>query len=480
VTRAARRPEAALFALVLGAYAYFYQAGGWNQNVRFDLTRAIVEEHQLAIDRLHRNTGDKAHRDGHFYCDKAPGVSLAGAVPYAVVHTLSGARMHSQRFLAWSAWLSTVIAVGLPSALGVVALAWLLAAFGVPGPARFGLAAAWGLATLAFPYATVFYGHQLVAALLLISFALLVRIRRGLDPPTRGRLLAAGALGAWAIVVEYPAALAAIPIGVYALRGLRRADIAWIVAGAAGPALVLCAYHWAAFGAPWRLPYDFSTATNRRQGVFMGIGAPNPYALLNLTFTPYRGLFCSAPWLALAAPGAVRLARRGYRDEVGVCLAVLVLYLWLNASLIDWDGGWAMGARYLVPAIPFLVILVAGCAIPPVPRPRRRRTARAAAIAIAVVVGASAFLMLAGTAVQPEVDANIDSPFTEFILPHLARGDIATSGQSIDMLNRTRRARFAWNLGEELGLDRSLSLAPLVAWCGVMSLLLARRARGTQ
>jgi hypothetical protein len=31
-----RRPELALFALVLGAYAYFYQAGGWNQNSRFD------------------------------------------------------------------------------------------------------------------------------------------------------------------------------------------------------------------------------------------------------------------------------------------------------------------------------------------------------------------------------------------------------------------------------------------------------------
>ena len=26
------RPEAALFVLVFSAYAYFYQAGGWNQN----------------------------------------------------------------------------------------------------------------------------------------------------------------------------------------------------------------------------------------------------------------------------------------------------------------------------------------------------------------------------------------------------------------------------------------------------------------
>src|SRR5262245_56197948 len=38
------RPEVALFMLVLGAYGYFYQAGGWNQNSRFDLTRALVEQ----------------------------------------------------------------------------------------------------------------------------------------------------------------------------------------------------------------------------------------------------------------------------------------------------------------------------------------------------------------------------------------------------------------------------------------------------
>ena len=44
------RPATPLFALVLGAYAYFYQAGGWNQNARFDLVRALVEQGTLTID----------------------------------------------------------------------------------------------------------------------------------------------------------------------------------------------------------------------------------------------------------------------------------------------------------------------------------------------------------------------------------------------------------------------------------------------
>ena len=84
------RPEAALFALALGVYAYFYQAGGWNQNARFDLVRAIVERGTLRIDAYESNTGDKAERDGHLYSDKAPGVSLTALPMYAAVHALGG------------------------------------------------------------------------------------------------------------------------------------------------------------------------------------------------------------------------------------------------------------------------------------------------------------------------------------------------------------------------------------------------------
>src|SRR5262249_57538468 len=61
-------------------FAWFYQAGGWNQNSRFDLVRAIVDEGTLRIDDYHRNTGDKARWNGHYDSDKAPGLALA-AVP---------------------------------------------------------------------------------------------------------------------------------------------------------------------------------------------------------------------------------------------------------------------------------------------------------------------------------------------------------------------------------------------------------------
>src|SRR5450432_4745408 len=66
------------------SFTYFYEGGGWNQNSRFDLLRAIVERHTLQIDAYHENTEDKAHFNGHYYSDKAPGLVFL-AVPFVVI-----------------------------------------------------------------------------------------------------------------------------------------------------------------------------------------------------------------------------------------------------------------------------------------------------------------------------------------------------------------------------------------------------------
>ena len=73
---------------LLFTYAYFVGEPAWNQNSRLALTRALVEQHTTIIDRHHYTTGDKSLRDGHFYCDKAPGASWVAVVPYAAFHLL--------------------------------------------------------------------------------------------------------------------------------------------------------------------------------------------------------------------------------------------------------------------------------------------------------------------------------------------------------------------------------------------------------
>src|SRR4029077_17069722 len=104
---------------------YFYEGGGWNQNSRFDLLRAIVERHTLQIDAYHENTQDKAHFNGHYYSDKAPGLVFL-ALPFAMVARpvlrSVGVDPEPPRGEVALAYVVTAGAVALPAAFAGVCL----------------------------------------------------------------------------------------------------------------------------------------------------------------------------------------------------------------------------------------------------------------------------------------------------------------------------------------------------------------------
>jgi hypothetical protein len=245
------------------------------------------------------------------------------------------------------------------------------------------------------------------------------------------------------------------------LRGARL----WgcFILGGAIAALICAAYHAVAFGGPLVLPYEFSTQSHRSQGFFMGLGAPQPKAIRHLTFSSYRGLFFSAPWLLAALPGAVRLYRT-HAGETVVCAAIVGLFFWLNSSLVDWQGGWAMGPRYLVPALPFMAILVAGLAMPVRPRKEPGPLSLTAFYSAMVLAAHSFVLMLAGAAVKPEVPTHIKAPFDAFLWPAFRAGRLAISTQGIDSASAPKGGEtHAFNLGQLMGLEGRASLLPLLA-----------------
>jgi hypothetical protein len=449
-----RRPELPLFALILGVYAYFYQAGGWNQNSRFDLTRAIVERGTVAIDAFHENTGDKAERDGHWYSDKAPGLSWLAVPAYAAVHLVR------PRALVAGSYAATVFAVSLPSALAALLLFRLGRRLDLDAAWSAAITVAYALGTLALPYSTLLYGHQLAAALGFSAFAL---IEGG------HRAILAGALLGAAVCVDYTSVLVAFVVGAYAAARHGRRYVALLVAGATPAALVLAAYHAAAFGHALALPYDYVLQEHRRTGWFMGVARPDPVVLRELLVGAYRGLFYATPWMAACVPGLVFLYRQGRRAEAVVCGTVAALFLLLNAGLADWHGGWALGPRYLVPAIPFLTVGAMGL----VPARAAGSAGRRALAAIgAMTVAFSIMMMLAGTAVRPEVPLTVRRPFQDYVFPLLARGRLARSNQSIDSEGGTG-GRTAWNLGHALGLEGAATLLPLALWMGLTSAWLA-------
>jgi hypothetical protein len=453
-----RRPEIPLFALVFGAYAYFYQAGGWNQNSRFDLTRAIVEQGTIAIDAFHENTGDKAQRGDHWYTDKAPGLSWLAVPAYAVVH-----RVRPQAVVAGS-YLGTVLAIALPSALSAVLLFGIGRRIGLSAGWSAAITSAYALGTLAFPYSTIFYGHQLSAALGISAFAL---VWNGRWPAVAGALLGL------AVCVDYTSAILALVITGYALARLGVKAGLLLIAGGVPMAIALGVYHAAAFGHPFALPYDFVLQQHRRQGWFMGIAAPDVHVLGAILFGSYRGLFYGAPWLVAGVPGVALLHRRGFRAEALAAGTIVLAYVLLNAGLVDWHGGWAMGPRYLIPAIPFLAVGAMGLVQAWGARSAQRRALAWVGGAAAIV---SAALMLMGTAVRPDVPLTIARPFRQFLIPSFVHGRVARSNHPIDG-DGISGQRAAWNVGHRLGLEGLPTLLPLAAWMGLCGWALARAAR---
>ena len=468
-----RRPEAALFALAFGAYAYFFQAGGWNENVRLDLTRAIVEEHTIVIDYYAGNTGDFCVFNRHFYCDKAPGTSVLGVPVYAAWRAVARDMRPRGRMVHLGAYLVTLCVVGLPSALAVAALFRLAMRWGAPAAAAAVLAMAWAFGTLALPYATLLYGHQLAAALLVFAVALLARAP---DAPssdaarwTQARMFLAGlALGS-AFATEYPVALPLAVIGLYALAVVRPwSRLVWLALGAAPPLLALAVYHTAAFGSPLTFPYVSSPDVAREGGLFLGLTLPDPRVTYKILFSFDRGLLRHVPWLALALAGGARMAaRREGRAEGLLCLSVMALALSFNSSLSttpgDWKAGAGIGTRHLVASLPFYILAIGGLIAPP-PAWWRRRPLRWAAIAVfaALVVGSTA-KMVAATAVRPE-PSGIDDPFVDYIWPHWERGEVALN--PIVMHNGPMADDpQAWNLGQKwFGLTGRTSLVPLAGF----------------
>ena len=157
----------------------------------------------------------------------------------------------------------------------------------------------------------------------------------------------------------------------------------------------------------------------------------------------------------------------------------------VSSLLESWHGGWSLGSRYMIPAIPFLVILAAGLATTigldestAERAPRRRWVERGAQLACLALISYSALLMLAGTAVRPEVPQHIKRPFGSYLMPHFYAGQLALNPQHINQPNSPPNGEpQARNLGQLLGLEGLASLIPLALAMAAIALWLVWAAR---
>ncbi len=224
-----------------------------------------------------------------------------------------------------------------------------------------------GAGTLLLPFATLFFDHLLSAALGFAAFAVLFHAR---ERVRAGPLLVvAGALAGLAVVCEFPLGIVAVVLAAYGAAGERPARRALVYTGGfAAGLLPLLAFNTWAFGSPWTLGYTNALVAPSGGGDaplvganddgFYGVGLPDPRAALTLLVSE-KGLLIVAPLAIIALAGLPLAWRAGRRPEALVCGGIPLLFLLYNAAYYLPFGGQGPGPRFLVPALPFLVVPLA-------------------------------------------------------------------------------------------------------------------------
>jgi len=461
--------------VTLLSFVYFYEGGGWNQNSRFDVLRAILEQHTLTIDSYHENTQDKAFFQGHYYSDKAPGLVFL-AVPFAMAARpalrVAGIDPESARGEFALSYVVGACAVALPATLAVVCVFFLGLRFvGSSAGAAFG-AVMMGLGTPMWAYASLFWAHALVGACLVFAFASALKVRDS----ERDFLwaLAVGLAAGWATVTEYPAAPASAMLAFFALsqawpRGTaaRWRVMAGVGLGAAVCLAVLLWYLHAAFGS-FRPSYSYygpnSFVFMQQQGYF-GLTYPHPDRLLKILFGCSRGLFFASPVMLAAPAGLWWLWKEKPHRAAALTAAAIVSYYFLfNGSFYWWKAGLCFGPRYAGACIPLLSVGLAVTWGRVTPSWRR------------VMVGlglCSVFLALMVISTSSQLSMQDGCPIVHSSWPAFWSGEMALNHESmLTIAEAGSGGKYgAFNLGQLIGLHGLASLIPLLGMWGVAGLL---------
>jgi len=470
------RRAGVLAVVLLASFAYFYEGGGWNQNTRFNLVRALVEEHTLKIDAYHENTGDKARVGDHYYTDKAPGASLT-AVPFVavtyVLQRLAGGDAQSPRAVGARSYVATVAAAAVPTVFAALCVFFIARSTGASEAAATFAAVVCGLGTPLWAYATILYGHALAGGCLMLAF--LGAVRLGESTPARNGKLSflTGLAAGWAVITEFPAS---IPAGVLVLFAFwqvwrvdrtraRRVAIA-LGAGLACGAAVLIAYNALAFGKPFHVGYTSEEGSFEamRTGIF-GVNLPQLPVIKELLFGDLRGLIPLAPVLAAAPVGLWWLVRDPRTRAIGlVATAVALYFLLMTSGYAYWNGGWSYASRHMGPGLPFLCLGLATFW-------QRAKPARAVHVLILMLAAVGVGETLVAVATTPQPPIQYQHPMRELLWPAFKSGDFPIGWQSVlekdaprvplSELEENGVPRASWNLGQLVGLTGHASLVPL-------------------
>lgn len=356
--------RAVLFGILALAYVYVFpyqdRTNNPNENVRFFMTAAIVDDHTFAIDHVREQWGwvnDAAVYGGHAYSVKAPGTSYLGVPGYWLYRQWCN-RSHHTFDRTEALWMTRFTGSILPTLWFLYAFHRWLARRGGSPVVRDAIVLSMGIGSMLYAYGMLFVSHTMSAAAAFGAFMILERARRE-GQITGWRAISAGFLAAAVTAFEYPGFVATALLCVYALFAIRRrAYLVNFGLGALLPTLSVMGFHLAAFGNALTPGHRYLESEAFRAGMndgFYGSGQWRWEAAGGLLFDLGYGLFPLTPILILAFFGFPKLLRneRTRIDAIFALLVPLATY-GLICTMNNWRGGWTVGPRYLAVVYPFL------------------------------------------------------------------------------------------------------------------------------
>lgn len=340
-------------------------------------TWSIVDRHQLAIPCSSRLPNAVPGLDGRCYSRYGLGQPLA-AIPLYLLAKGVKALLPSVDYVA----LIFLFVPRLGQIITALTCALLFSyASRLYRSTRLGvgLALAYGLGTMAWPYAKYYFNAPLVTLCLLGAAYLLFVFREQGSP---ARLALAGSCLGYAFLTNL-SSLATLPFFLaYALRAglpLRRVRSAiskaapkrWVSRICPPPThspMAACRIsswsQWLIFLAPAvfllgvSLAYNLYAFGNLVAG---GYGeetwsTPLYVGLYGLLLSSGKSLFLYVPLTIVVPLALVVFYRTGRQAETFLFAALFVVHLLLHAGWWSWYGGWSWGPRFLVPALPFLIL----------------------------------------------------------------------------------------------------------------------------
>ena len=462
-----------VFCLLAFIFAYFYQYGNANGNSRFDLIFAIVQERRLTIDSFQgqpdTRTSDKAYINGHYYSDKAIGPALIGTIVYAPFYWLK--QIFNFGSQAATEAVVTYVVIGIPSAIAgslMYILCWYISR------SRFRaylVTLTVTLGTMYFPYSLTFFSHQFTSSLLFGAFFLIFFLKKRPEKWKNWYLFMIGWLLGWALISEVQSAIIILALVSYYFFSLwknqtyRHIRLKLLpMFGGLIPVLLQLGYNKLCFGNFFSMGYTFEMDPLFRSGMaqgIMGINWPNLSALYYMTLHPTLGLFWESPALIFSIAGLVFMfLKRRYLAEAILAMAIIVSYLVIMSGYYMWWGGAAVGARFIIPMLPFFcifLVFVPDLLTWPM-------------VVLSLVSFGQMFIVAASTA--QVMDGNVKKLATLGYFEYLNVYDYC--------LNSLRTGRFTQNLSiQYLGLRSWNSLIPILVVIGVITLFFFWKRTGS-